>query len=721
MRQGINRPKKRYLKGLFAGFFIIFCFCPIFLNAQSYFARFTSIFSLVSGKLKASFSYSPIIAVPGMQIRFIDTSKGSPESWLWEFGDGSLSYEKSPSHYYENSGIYSVSLTVSKSGSSSKATRRIKVYAIKSSSSSNNSGSQELTASFTYSPSSPYMGQTVQFTDNSSGSPTSWSWKFGDGGTSTQKNPTHAYSAAGSFNVTLTISNGTSSNSMTQTITVKSSVAANFNYSPVYPTVGQEVQFIDDSQGSPTSWAWDFGDGGNSTSKNPTHIYSKAGTFNVKLTVSDGSNSNTANKSISIYSSSSNVITAASCELADVQSAIAMADVGDTVIVPSGSAVWSSNLVIKRGIILKGAGIDKTIITCNYSGSGTNWESSRFLVSYVPESPGADQPFRLSGFTFDLNNKDTGGLLLRNTTNYHQTKIRIDHTKWENVIGNFTRHIIHIYGYFYGVADNNYIDTPGLMRFEALDTTTWANETFDFGTADNFYMEDNFFRFYNSGCFYLEAAGRLALRYNAIKLDALVGEDGMYCAVVPVHGNQANAWSGAMGFEAYGNEIYATYDNRLVDMRAGKTLFYNNTITQPRSSTMICAREEEYDSGNPPARSPISGQPQHVSDSYIFNNYRNGVLKITDFPYTGSQLYYGDEGCYVPTEDIHFFRHNTSFNGSSGVGVGTLSQRPSSCSKEGVAWWATDENKLYRWKNGKWELYYTPFPYPHPLRAILSD
>ena len=405
----------------------------------------------------------------------------------------------------------------------------------------------------------------------------------------------------------------------------------------------------------------------------------------------------------------------------DVVDAVNEANAEDMVVVPEGEATWNSNLVINKGIILKGAGIDKTVITCNYNGSGGNWKSSRFLVSYDPESPSENQSFRLSGFTFDINNKDTGGLLLINTTNYHQTKIRIDHTKWENVIGNFTRHIIHIYGYFYGVADNNYIDTPGLMRFEALDTTTWANETFDFGTADNFYMEDNFFRFYNSGCFYLEAAGRLALRYNAIKLDALVGEDGMYCAVVPVHGNQANAWSGAMGFEAYGNEIYATYDNRLVDMRAGKTLFYNNTITQPRGSTMICAREEEYDSGNPPARSPISGQPQHVSDSYIFNNYRNGVLKITDFPYTGSQLYYGDEGCYVPTEDIHFFRHNTSFNGSSGVGVGTLSQRPSSCSKEGVAWWATDENKLYRWKNGKWELYYTPFPYPHPLRAILSD
>jgi len=38
-----------------------------------------------------------------------------------------------------------------------------------------------------------------------------------------------------------------------------------------------------------------------------------------------------------------------------------------------------------------------------------------------------------------------------------------------------------------------------------------------------------------------------------------------------------------------------------------------------------------------------------------------------------------------------------------------------------VAWWATDEKKLYRWHNGKWELFYIPYTYPHPLRALLND
>ncbi|NJD19328.1 MAG: PKD domain-containing protein, partial [Gemmatimonadetes bacterium] len=53
------------------------------------------------------------------------------------------------------------------------------------------------TAAFSASPASPTAGQTVTFTDQSTGSPTSWSWSFGDGGTSTTQSPTHAFGAAG--------------------------------------------------------------------------------------------------------------------------------------------------------------------------------------------------------------------------------------------------------------------------------------------------------------------------------------------------------------------------------------------------------------------------------------------------------------------------------------------------------------------------------------------
>jgi PKD repeat protein len=64
------------------------------------------------------------------------------------------------------------------------------------------------TASFTMAPpGNPVMGQVVQLTDTSTGSPTSWSWNFGDGQISTQQNPTHVYGGPGPFNVTLMAAN----------------------------------------------------------------------------------------------------------------------------------------------------------------------------------------------------------------------------------------------------------------------------------------------------------------------------------------------------------------------------------------------------------------------------------------------------------------------------------------------------------------------------------
>ena len=718
----INRPEIRYLKGLFVVFFIIICFSPIFLSAQSYFAQFTSIFSLVSGRLKASFSYSPIIAVAGMPVRFIDTSKGSPESWLWEFGDGSLSYEKSPSHYYENSGIYSVSLSVSKSGSSSKATRKIKVYAIKSSSSSNNSGNQELIASFTFSPSSPYVGQTVQFTDNSSGSPTSWSWKFGDGGTSTQKNPTHSYSSAGSYNVTLTVSNGTSSNSMTQTITVKPNLVANFNYSPVYPTVGQEIQFNDNSQGSPISWSWDFGDGGNSTSKNPMHTYSRAGTFNVKLTISDGSNSNTANKSISIYSSSTNVITAASCELADVQAAIDAANPGDTVVVPNGTATWNGQLAIDKGIILKAA--TKGGVTIIGGFEGTNYDDNNFLIKCFASNPGANEPFRISGFKLDCNHK-VDGILVRNNSTTPINRVRIDNNEIFNLQSDVTGRSIIINGPIYGVADNNVFhhnDSETYRFFGFYDyyfgMYAWQYYTFDYGTGNNFYFEDNVI--YTSNVVTGNGAGgRYAFRYNTVIVNRI---QPIVVYMFDAHGNMGDGGNwGQMGIEIYENDIYL-YGNGicLIDLRGGKGLVYNNRLKDSASTVAYKVREEFNDLLNPPAKNLISGQPQYVSEAYFFNHTNNNS-KVYPEVYVTQTIDYGGEEGIVPREDMHFFTEKANFDGSCGIGVGPVSQRPAYCIKEGVAWWATDENKLYRWHNGKWELYYIPYPYPHPLRTVLGD
>jgi PKD repeat protein len=154
------------------------------------------------------------------------------------------------------------------------------------------------------------VGQSVQFTDTSTGAPTSWWWTFGDGGTSSAQHPNHTYSSAGTYTVTLQVSNAAGSDTASQSITVSqggSAPNANFTWSPSSPQVGQSVQFTDTSSGSPTSWWWTFGDGGASTLQHPTHSYSSAATYAVTLQAFNNFGSDTITKNVTVSSGGSPV------------------------------------------------------------------------------------------------------------------------------------------------------------------------------------------------------------------------------------------------------------------------------------------------------------------------------------------------------------------------------------------------------------------------------
>ncbi len=150
---------------------------------------------------------------------------------------------------------------------------------------------------------------TVKFTDKSTGSPTEWKWSFGDGSALvTQYNPTYTYTKAGTYTVKETVSNaaGKDTEIKTNYITVKAApvkapVAA-FSASTTSGKKPLKVQFTDKSTNSPTSWKWSFGDGTYSTSKSPSHTYSKAGKYTASLTVknSKGSNTKTASGYITV-------------------------------------------------------------------------------------------------------------------------------------------------------------------------------------------------------------------------------------------------------------------------------------------------------------------------------------------------------------------------------------------------------------------------------------
>ncbi len=156
-------------------------------------------------------------------------------------------------------------------------------------------------ANFTADPLEGEAPLEIRFNDTSSGDPTGWAWDFGDGDATnaTEQNPVHTYTDAGTYTVTLTVTNaaGTDSEVKTDYITVSSGSSggdapvANFTASATSGSVPLFVRFTDTSTGDPTSWAWDFGDGSTGTDNVTTHTYMSAGTYTVTLIATNAAGS----------------------------------------------------------------------------------------------------------------------------------------------------------------------------------------------------------------------------------------------------------------------------------------------------------------------------------------------------------------------------------------------------------------------------------------------
>jgi gliding motility-associated-like protein len=136
---------------------------------------------------------------------------------------------------------------------------------------------------------------TVSFVDMSSGSPTSWSWDFGNGQTSILQDPTVTFITAGTYTIRLTATNSTGSDTKTKVkyITVFRNPEADFKVNKVVACINENIVFTDNSKQGDAAlkdWYWFFGDGETIHSKNPTHAYKNAGIYTVTLIVTDNNN-----------------------------------------------------------------------------------------------------------------------------------------------------------------------------------------------------------------------------------------------------------------------------------------------------------------------------------------------------------------------------------------------------------------------------------------------
>ena len=234
--------------------------------------------------------------VTGLSSTFSSSGSSDPDgaitSYSWTFGDNSTSTQANPSHTYAAAGTYGVTLTVTDDeGATTSLTKQVSVSAPPQ-------------ASFTTSVNG------TQLSVNGSGSTddqgvTSYAWTFGDGGTATGATATHTYAAGGTFDVKLTVTDTTgNSATSTQQVTIVAPNAAPKATAVVTAnglTINANGSSSSDPDGTITSYAWTFGDGGTSTLANASHTYAAAGTYTVTLEVTDNEGAkNTATQPVTV-------------------------------------------------------------------------------------------------------------------------------------------------------------------------------------------------------------------------------------------------------------------------------------------------------------------------------------------------------------------------------------------------------------------------------------
>lgn len=416
------------------------------------------------------------------------------------------------------------------------------------------------------------------------------------------------------------------------------------------------------------------------------------------------------------------IINAASASYADVNTAVNTdASSGDTVIVPSGSATWSSPLVITIGITLQGAGIGNTVIT------GDITDANNGVISFKPDAAArsADVLSRITGFTIDADNK-SNGILVLNASVTPVTQVRIDHNRIINSGGASAGRGIYIIGTVYGVADNNTMEefTHGMdSNGHSSGIPQWDNLTREFGSVNNFYFEDNTFTITVGSVFHAGGhGGRYVARYN----DYINSSSSNIFPIFDIHGNQPSDLCAEMVVEVYGNDVnFGTKGGRITDQRGGMLLSFWNKITWGSDGVHMSIREEYLDSNYPIGNSYL----MHATNSYYWNIRENTTLMTSPVVTSNQQ-----EDTYDLAQDTDFWIHNTIYNGTTEIGVGCDSSLPANCTV-GDGFWVTTQScdsisdsnigvnpttpisgTLYKCTStDTWTEYYTPFTYPHPL------
>jgi hypothetical protein len=415
-------------------------------------------------------------------------------------------------------------------------------------------------------------------------------------------------------------------------------------------------------------------------------------------------------------------VNADSCSQADVQTAIDAAVDGDRVLVPSGTCTWGEPVVVpdSKKLTLQGAGIGNT----NIDGA------TQFVDAGTSGS-------RITGFSFDVTSGSATMVDIKGQG------WRVDHNFFENSTGSKLLAIqpsgLNETIQPQGLIDNNTFDGLRILAFGMGNFNTQSDVWDDplaLGTDNAVFVEDNVFNVEFAGNIIDEnRGGRYVFRYNIVNVN-IASHPG---AIVEVHSKQSVTERGSRSWEIYENTFNATNSTfAIMFIRGGTGVAFNNTFITGIVGTGInldnvrsipvrdCDGTDPMDSNEGTGdevgwmcRDQIGAStdeflwtggtpnpPQDKDPAYFWSNTKNGSKTSPEVTNSTDDHIQADRD---------FYDEDASFDGTSGVGVGLLSARPSTCTPK-VGYWATDSRELYRClTTDTWTLYFTEFTYPHPL------
>ncbi len=223
----------------------------------------------------------------GNAVNFTNTTTQTPGDpvvqYLWNLGDSTFAYSPDTSNNYNGPGVYEVTLTaISQIGCTDSITHPVTIYEIP-------------VAAFTNYPllCTDTIATFIDLSFINNDTLNSWSWDFGDGQVSTDQNPVHIYTTAGTKLVTLTTGSiHGCTNSISQIISINASPVPQFTFTPT--CFGETTCFTatvgNHSGNYIQSWQWNFGDNSISQTQNPCHTYSSTGSNTITLQVTDTNN-----------------------------------------------------------------------------------------------------------------------------------------------------------------------------------------------------------------------------------------------------------------------------------------------------------------------------------------------------------------------------------------------------------------------------------------------